>query len=54
MDRHLSNPSVGVDLRDFAYTLDERRSRLYHRGFVVTDRADGIDLPIVVRGSIND
>lgn len=33
---HLINPNVKVDLADLAYTLSERRSRLFHRAFVST------------------
>ena len=39
--RHLIHPSVKIKPSDLAYTLSERRSHLFHRGFVV---ADGIDL----------
>jgi len=39
--RHLIHPSVKIKPSDLAYTLSERRSHLYHRGFVV---ADGLDL----------
>ncbi|KAK9445239.1 Beta-ketoacyl synthase [Metarhizium brunneum] len=35
LDKHLSDPSVCVQQRDLAYTLGERRSRHYHRGFVL-------------------
>jgi acyl transferase domain-containing protein len=34
---HLSNPSVAVKLPDLAYTLSERRSRHFHRAYVVAD-----------------
>jgi len=37
LDRHLSDPAVKLQLRDLAYTLSERRSRHYHRGFMLTD-----------------
>lgn len=33
---HLINPSIKVDLADLAYTLSERRTRLWHRAFVTT------------------
>ncbi|KAI1375608.1 hypothetical protein F4677DRAFT_112302 [Hypoxylon crocopeplum] len=33
---HLINPRVGVSLPDLAYTLSERRSRLWHRAYVTT------------------
>ncbi|EFQ35393.1 beta-ketoacyl synthase domain-containing protein [Colletotrichum graminicola] len=37
---HLINPNVKVDLADLAYTLSERRSRLFHRAFVSTKTTD--------------
>ncbi|KAK3903543.1 putative polyketide synthase protein [Staphylotrichum tortipilum] len=40
---HLANPRVRVTLGDLAYTLSERRSRLFHRGFVVTARSTELD-----------
>ncbi|CAO2655083.1 Nn.00g118160.m01.CDS01 [Neocucurbitaria sp. VM-36] len=33
---HLINPRVKVDLADLAYTLSERRTRLWHRAFITT------------------
>ncbi|CZR67900.1 probable 6-methylsalicylic acid synthase [Phialocephala subalpina] len=33
---HLINPRVKVNLADLAYTLSERRTRLFHRAFVTT------------------
>lgn len=33
---HLVNPRVKVNLADLAYTLTERRSRLWHRAFIST------------------
>jgi acyl transferase domain-containing protein len=33
---HLVNPRVKVSLPDLAYTLTERRSRLWHRAFITT------------------
>lgn len=35
LDRHVSNPSVRISLRDLAYTLSERRTRHYYRGFII-------------------
>lgn len=37
---HLINPRVKIDLTDLAYTLSERRSRLFHRAFVTARNAD--------------
>ncbi|KAK4120691.1 PKSKA1 [Parathielavia appendiculata] len=36
LSSHLLNPMVSVELNDLAYTLSERRSRHYYRGFTVT------------------
>lgn len=33
---HLINPCVRVSISDLAYTLSERRSRLWHRAFITT------------------
>ncbi|KAH0436371.1 polyketide synthase [Colletotrichum camelliae] len=40
---HLINPRVKVDLRDLAYTLSERRSRLWHRAFLTTRSLTDLD-----------
>jgi len=37
---HLMNPRVKVDLAELAYTLSERRTRLFHRAFVTTRSTD--------------
>lgn len=36
LDKHLADPRVTVKLRDVAFTLSERKSRHYHRGFLLT------------------
>ncbi|KAJ8063559.1 hypothetical protein OCU04_007431 [Sclerotinia nivalis] len=36
LSNHLINPRVKVSLPDLAYTLSERRTRLWHRAFVTT------------------
>ena len=36
--RHLMSPGVQVKLPDLAYTLSERRTHHFHRGFVVTNK----------------
>lgn len=40
---HVVNPSVSTSLPDLAYTLSQRRSRLWHRAFVTTDTLDDLD-----------
>ncbi|KAH6842948.1 hypothetical protein B0I37DRAFT_436915 [Chaetomium sp. MPI-CAGE-AT-0009] len=40
---HLSHPSVSAPLTDLAYTLSERRSRLWHHAYATTDTTDGLD-----------
>ncbi|KAL4946450.1 hypothetical protein BDV06DRAFT_234051 [Aspergillus oleicola] len=37
---HLLNPGVKVDLEDLAYTLSERRTRLFHRAFVTASNTN--------------
>lgn len=39
LKRHIMNPVVQVGLRDLAYTLSERRTHHFYRGFIVTDKA---------------
>ena len=36
LENHLINPRVKVNLPDLAYTLSERRTRLWHRAFLTT------------------
>ncbi|KAL3291241.1 beta-ketoacyl synthase domain-containing protein, partial [Colletotrichum asianum] len=40
---HLINPRVKVDICDLAYTLSERRSRLWHRTFLTTRSLTELD-----------
>ncbi|KAH6612780.1 PKSKA1, partial [Chaetomium sp. MPI-SDFR-AT-0129] len=40
LSSHLLNPMVSVERTDLAYTLSERRSRHYYRGFVVSRSAN--------------
>jgi acyl transferase domain-containing protein len=49
LQKHLLNPSVSTDLGSLSYTLSERRSRLFHRGFIVTDSTD-LDVGHLVTG----
>ena len=49
---HLLNPNVKVDLLDLCHTLSERRSRLYHRGYVLTSSTE-LDQEGFVRGKQN-
>ncbi|GKT64373.1 polyketide synthase [Colletotrichum tofieldiae] len=51
LDRHLMDPSVKVDLRDLAYTLSEKRTKHYHRGYTVT-RTSSVDLQSLTVGSV--
>lgn len=37
--RHLMYPVVHLGLQDLAYTLSERRTHHFHRGFIVTDKS---------------
>ncbi|RYC54291.1 hypothetical protein CHU98_g11917 [Xylaria longipes] len=40
LDKHISYPGTSIDLRDLAYTLSEKRSRHFHRGYIVTDSSE--------------
>lgn len=40
---HLVHPRVSASLPDLAYTLSERRSRLWHRAYVTTDTSEDLD-----------
>jgi acyl transferase domain-containing protein len=40
---HVINPRVAIALPDLAYTLSERRSRLWHRAFVTTNTSSDLD-----------
>lgn len=40
---HLANPRVRVKLADLAYTLSERRSRLWHRAFTTTASTEFVE-----------
>ena len=35
--KHLNNPAVAVKLSDVSYTLSERRSRHFHRAYIVSN-----------------
>ncbi|CAD6449305.1 eb0964f1-27a5-46b6-9504-99d5323d2a22 [Sclerotinia trifoliorum] len=37
---HLINPRVKVNLEDLAYTLSERRTRLWHRAYITTQNTE--------------
>jgi acyl transferase domain-containing protein len=36
LSNHLLNPTVSIDIDHLAYTLSERRSKLYYRAFTIT------------------
>lgn len=51
LDQHLSDPAVDVKLRDLAYTLSEKRTRHYHRGFLVAD-SNNLDAQDITLGTL--
>ena len=53
LDKHLSDPAVRVEVRDLVYTLGEKRSRHYQRGFVITSGID-LDAQTFARGCISE
>lgn len=53
LDRHMSSLDVRVKIRDLAYTLSERRSHHFHRGYIVA-RGSEIDAKSLVQGKKTD
>ncbi|RYP43908.1 hypothetical protein DL768_009576 [Monosporascus sp. mg162] len=51
LDRHLTYPGVSFDLRDLAYTLSEKRTRHFHRGYIVTDKTE-ITVGLLSQGKV--
>ncbi|KAI0853135.1 putative polyketide synthase [Daldinia vernicosa] len=51
LDKHLSFPAVSVDLRDLAYTLSEKRTRHFHRGYIITSDTE-ISVGSLVHGKV--
>lgn len=49
---HLMNPKVKVDLADLAYTLSERRTKHFSRGYIVTS-SKSLDAAAFMRGKKN-
>ncbi|KAH6886253.1 hypothetical protein B0T10DRAFT_516260 [Thelonectria olida] len=50
LSNHLINPRVKINLADLAYTLSERRSKLWHRAFVTTRNLTDLDENAFVLG----
>lgn len=50
LSSHLLNPKVKIDPSDLAYTLSERRSKLFSRGYIVTNSPARLDAARFVRG----
>ncbi|RDA88311.1 hypothetical protein CP532_6585, partial [Ophiocordyceps camponoti-leonardi (nom. inval.)] len=48
--RHLLDPRVQVELPMLAYTLSERRTRHFHRGYLVIDDLTTLDVESIVYG----
>lgn len=48
LDKHLSSLDVKVKLRDLAYTLSDRRSHHFHRGYIVASSSE-IDCETMVQ-----
>ncbi|KAF2805465.1 putative polyketide synthase [Mytilinidion resinicola] len=40
LQRHIANPAVRISMRDLAYTLSEKRTHHFHRGYLVADGSD--------------
>ncbi|KAB8234043.1 polyketide synthase module [Aspergillus alliaceus] len=50
ISQHFCDPNVHVRLRDVAYTLNVRRSQLFHRGYLITKQSHNLNFESVVRG----
>ncbi|KAJ6190988.1 polyketide synthase [Penicillium mononematosum] len=50
LDKHLSDPAVGVKIRDLAHTLSNHRTRHYHRGYLIAN-SNSIDVDDVTMGT---
>ncbi|KAE8157724.1 hypothetical protein BDV40DRAFT_304892 [Aspergillus tamarii] len=48
--QHCTSPSVQLDIRDVAYTLGVRRSKHFHRGYLITDDLKHLDPATAVYG----
>lgn len=54
LDKHLSDPTVRVKMRDLAYTLAERRSRHFHRGFAVPSSKADLGSTVLTKGTTRE
>ncbi|KAE8376147.1 hypothetical protein BDV26DRAFT_294376 [Aspergillus bertholletiae] len=50
LSQHCTSPSVHINARDVAYTLGVRRSKHFHRGYLITDDLKQLDPTTVVYG----
>lgn len=50
LSSHLLNPKVKIEPSDLAYTLSERRSKLFSRGYIITTSPARLDAASFVRG----
>ena len=48
IDKHLSNPSVKINLRDLSYTMSERRSHHFNRGYLVSQTPEVKEESLVI------
>ena len=48
IDKHLSNPSVKINLRDLSYTMSERRSHHFYRGYLVSQTPEVREESLVI------
>lgn len=54
LDKHLLDPTVRVRMRDLAYTLAERRSRHFHRGFAVSSSKADLGSAVLTKGTTRE
>ncbi|THC91910.1 hypothetical protein EYZ11_008620 [Aspergillus tanneri] len=53
ISQHFGDPNVHAKLRDVAYTLNMRRSHLFHRGYLITKQSHNLNFASVVYGKRN-
>ncbi|EKG11425.1 Beta-ketoacyl synthase [Macrophomina phaseolina MS6] len=52
LSKHLMNPEVSVKLEDLAYTLSERRTKHFNRGFLVSRSSTSLDETALTTGKL--
>ncbi|KAK2010479.1 putative polyketide synthase [Colletotrichum eremochloae] len=54
LDKHLSDTAVRVKMRDLAYTLADKRSRHFHRGYTILSSATDLGSAALTKGTTRE